>query len=105
MNSELFNSFCHACSNLKRAFVLNGLCEIRKVVRSKNYLYKYKADHTLFIRIPLREEARYLLAYTYIYQSDLSSCGQALYLTVYTLRARDEFIQPIFYKRFDCFSL
>ena len=62
--------------------VLNGLCKIRKVARSKNYSYKYKADHTLFFRIPLREEARYLLACSYIYQSDLSSCGQALYLTV-----------------------
>ena len=63
--------------------VLNELCEIRKVARSKSYSYKYKADHTLFFRIPLKEEARYLLAYSCIYQSDLSPRGQALYLTVY----------------------
>ena len=62
--------------------VLNGLCEIHKVARSKIYSNKYKADHTLLFQIPLREEARYLLAYSYIYQSDLSSCGQALYLIV-----------------------
>ena len=60
----------------------NGVWEIHKVARSKNYSYKYKADHTLFFRIPLTEEARYLLTYSYIYQSDISSCGQALYLTV-----------------------
>ena len=60
----------------------SGLCEIRKVVRSENYSYKYKADQTLFSRIPLIEEARYFLAYGYIYHSDISSCGQALYLTV-----------------------
>ena len=60
--------------------VLGG--SIFHYIRSKNYSYKYKADHALFFRIPLREEARYLLAYSYIYQLDLSSCGQALYLTV-----------------------
>ena len=38
--------------------VLNGLCKIPKVARSKNYLYKYEADHTLFFRITLKEEAR-----------------------------------------------
>ena len=81
MNFELCSSFCHACSNLKEHVVLNGLREIRKVARSENHSYKYKADHTFF-RIPLREEARHLLAYSYIYQSDLSSCGQALYLTI-----------------------
>ena len=51
--------------------MLTGFCEIRKVTRSENYSYKYKADHTLFFRIPLKEEVRYLLAYSYIYQSDL----------------------------------
>ena len=60
----------------------NGVWKIHKVARSKNYSYKYKADHTLFFRITLTEEARYLLTYSYIYQSDISSCGQALYLTV-----------------------
>ena len=44
--------------------------------------YVKSSDQTLFSRIPLREEGRYLLAYSYIYQSDLSSCGQALYLTI-----------------------
>ena len=63
--------------------MLNALSKIRKVARSKNYSYKYKDDHTLFFRIPLREEARYLLACGYIFQSDISSFGQALYLTVY----------------------
>ena len=62
--------------------MLNELCEIRKVASSKNYSYKYKADHILCFRIPLREEARYLPAYSYIHQPDFSSYGQALYLTV-----------------------
>ena len=62
--------------------MLNCLCEIRKVTRAENYSHKYKANQTLFFRIPLSEEARYSLAYSYIHQSDLSSCGQALYLTV-----------------------
>ena len=63
--------------------MLNGLCEIGKLARSKHDSYKYKANHSLFFRIPLREEARYLLAYCYINQSDLSFCGQTLYLRVY----------------------
>ena len=82
MNPELFNSFCHACSNLKRRCCIEWALRNRKVARSKNYSYKYKADHTLLFRIPWKEEARYLLAYSYICQSDLSSCGQTVYLTV-----------------------
>ena len=82
MNPELSSFFCHACNNLKSSCCVNRLCKICKVACSKNYSYKYKADHTLFFRNPLREDARYLLAYSYIYQSDLSSCMQALYLTV-----------------------
>ena len=59
MNPEVSSSFCHACSNLKRTCCVVWPCEIRKVACSENYSYKYKADHTLFFRIPLREEARH----------------------------------------------
>ena len=62
--------------------MFNELFEIHKVARSVNYSYKYKADQTLFFQIPLRDEARYLLTHSYIYQSDLSSCGQTPYLKV-----------------------
>ena len=53
---------------LKEYVVLNGLCEILKVARSENYSYKYKSDQTLFFRIPLREEALDLLAYSYSFR-------------------------------------
>ena len=71
----------------KVPIVLNGFCEIRKVACSESYSCKYKADQTLFFfeRIALREEreeAEYLLAYSYLYQSDLSSRGQVLCLTI-----------------------
>ena len=78
MNPELSSSFCHACNSLKRACCIEWALRNPQVARSKNYSFKYKADHTLFFQIPLREEARYLLAYSYIYQSNLSSCGQTL---------------------------
>ena len=67
----------------KEYFVLNRVCEIRKVACSECYSYKYKTDQTLFFQISLREETRYLLAYNCFYQLDLSSCGQALYLTAF----------------------
>ena len=50
---------------------MNELYEIHRVACSKNYSYKYKAHRTLYFRIPLTEEARHLLAYSYSYQSDL----------------------------------
>ena len=55
--------------------LLNELWEICRVPYSENYSYEYKADQTLFLRILLRGQARYVPAYSYIYQSDLSSCG------------------------------
>ena len=84
MNPELSSSFCHACSNLKRACCVEWALRNPQSSSFKKIIHinKYKADHTLLFRIPLREEARYLLPYSYIHQSDLSSCGQALYLTV-----------------------
>ena len=48
-----------------------GFAKFRKVALSENYSYKCKADQTLFSGIPLKEEARYLLAYSYIYHSDV----------------------------------
>ena len=82
MNPDCPAPFAMLAAIKKEHVVLNELCEIRKVAGSKNYSNKYKANHTLFFLIPSREEARYLLTYSCIYQSDLSSCGQALYLTV-----------------------
>ena len=63
MNPELSNSFCHACSNLKRTCCVEWALRNPESTRSENYSYKYKADYTLFFRIPLREEARHLLVH------------------------------------------
>ena len=64
------NSFFHACSSLKRTCCVEWGLPNRKAARSKNYSYKYKADQILLFRIPLRQEARYLLVCSYIYQSE-----------------------------------
>ena len=56
------------------------LCwKIRQVASSENYSYKCKVDQTLLFQVPLTKEAKHFLAYSHIYQSDLSSCGQALF--------------------------
>ena len=82
MDPKLSNSFYHASGNLKEHVALKELCDIHNIVHSKNFLSKYKADQTLFSWIPLREETRYLLFPSYIYESDLPSCGETLCLKV-----------------------
>ena len=49
MNPNCPVPFATLAAIKKEHAVLNGLCEIRKVARSKIYPCKYKADHTLFL--------------------------------------------------------
>ena len=62
--------------------VLKGPCEFNKVTCSENYSCKCEANQKFLSQILLRKKARYVLAYSYVYELDFSYCGQALYLTV-----------------------